>query len=212
MTLLCPACNAVLPIAKEGEQVCSICGKKASASAVASVAAPEVDETVASLSEEAERESDKIASRYQHRIPTHLMALARDFHFRLGVHSSPEPTRQQVVTIVGLLFPDCTATVMKMLDRFGADQASGRERVQLAVLKLAGSEVAQISKYVDDAIEDIREVVMPAEAPRASAIILSQGFAAAQALQQDELVELAESDLLQYLQWLESVVSEKKIQ
>ena len=209
MALLCPACRAVLPQAKEGstEQICSICGSNGSEYVGSIADSEDSDESFSSFAAEAARESAEIVSRFQSRIPPHLLSILRDFHFQLGVHSFPLPTSKQVLRIAQLLFPECSGSIVGMLDRFGAKDDDGRERVQLAVLKLVGSDSSRIEKYVEEANADIREVIMEAEAPRATAILMSQGFSALQALTQTEKVNLAESDLLQYLEWLDSVLS-----
>ena len=209
MTLFCPACNAVLPLAIDGgyEQVCVHCGERVPVDSCSPENVTDgIEASDQDLVEETERRSAEVASRFQHRIPPRLNALAEEFHFSFGMGSFPRPTRQQVVAIAGLLFQGRTGSVMEMLDRIESEDAPLRERLQLDVLKLADRDISKVEFHVAQANSDVRDVIMPAETPLAYGMLQRRGMAALAADTLDEIAYIAESDLMQYLNWLDSVI------
>ena len=211
MTLFCPTCNATLPLAKEGdkEQVCPICGEHVSVDANSlDNSRREVDEVNRAFVSEARRRSSEAVSRFEHRIPPQLNALIQDFRFHLGTHSFPCPTRQQVVRIAELLFPGSVESVVHMLDQYGLEQyETEQERVQLAVLKLTNGDVSQVESTVAMAKDDTKDVLISAECPHTLALVRARGLRALASVDFDVIVEAAESDLTQYLEWLDSVIA-----
>ena len=78
-------------------------------------------------------------------------------------------SRDQVVASVEATFPKSDwARVLELLDSYGVESYEReRERVQLAILKLAGSE-AKVREYVAVAKRDYRDVLFWAEYPEES--------------------------------------------
>ena len=77
------------------------------------------------------------------------------------------PTREDVVAAVGQYFPHHdAATVLALLDRYGTRRSEPeRERVQLAILKLSGSDIEKLRHDLDVARQDYRDVLYWAEYP-----------------------------------------------
>jgi hypothetical protein len=220
MTLFCPKCNATLPIAQERDviQVCPICSHQVSIDYDLTGAVPtDHDLTEAARrKEELERkmqaeivkiqEQDlRIGSNLRNRIQPRLLGVADKFQFHIGIDSFPNPTREQVIELTGLLFSNNTQSVMDLLDQYGVESfEQQKERVQLAVLKLANGNFSKFAETLSTAKFDFRDVLLLAESP--SCVSLGAFKWAAQ-LSEIQLAETAESDLTQYLTWLDTILA-----
>jgi hypothetical protein len=89
--------------------------------------------------------------------------------------------------------------ILGILDGYGAEEwQQGKERVQLAILKVSGGDIDRLRELVDTACYDFRDVVAPAEYPRFWAI----GLVAAEKMSDEEKKRLIEDDWRQYQEWL----------
>jgi multidrug efflux pump subunit AcrA (membrane-fusion protein) len=89
-------------------------------------------------------------------------------------------------------------TVMAILDEYDPSKSeSGRSRVQLAALKLAGGDTDKLRINIDAAKRDYRDVLVPAEYPQHS----TSGFRGRKppARERQKLIDL---DWKQYERWL----------
>ena len=80
---------------------------------------------------------------------------------------APNVTRFDVERIVRRDFPseDC-ATVMALLDEYGTERNHReKDRVQLAILKLAASSIDELLTQIQTAKVDYRDVISLAESP-----------------------------------------------
>ena len=79
------------------------------------------------------------------------------------MNSQPIPavSREDVIRVVRRDFPDIPAEeVISILDEYGAtDWQRERDRVQLAVLKLAEGDSQQLLHYLSVALRDYRDVL-----------------------------------------------------
>jgi len=109
-----------------------------------------------------------------------------------------EATRALVIAKIRQVFPEReVADVLASLDRYGTeDYHRGRERVQLAILKLCDEKAgADPAEYVDAACGDYRDVLAWAEYPNQ----MRHSPSIAPKLRE----ELIAKDRAQYLAWLE---------
>lgn len=75
-------------------------------------------------------------------------------------------TREDVVAAVRTAFPDNEDSALAELDRYGnKPYENERERVQLAILRLAAGDAAKLAKFVAAAKTDYRDVLMWVERP-----------------------------------------------
>ncbi len=75
----------------------------------------------------------------------------------------PRVSREDVERVVRRDFPPSQhAEVLRILDGY---QSNEPHRVHLAVLKLADSDLRKVRQWVDEANEDFRDVIVPAEYP-----------------------------------------------
>ena len=75
-------------------------------------------------------------------------------------------TRANVGARVATEFPAAQAEhVLAILDQYRGDTPAGRARVQLAILALAGGDVAKVAEYTADAQRDFRDVLFQAGLP-----------------------------------------------
>jgi hypothetical protein len=111
----------------------------------------------------------------------------------------PHVTAQDVLRIVSRDFPEHQrAAVLAGLDGYGvAAWHRERERVLAAVLKLSAGNPDQVSKYLETAKSDFREVIGPAETPR-----FVQLFCSARRMSDRELEQLKSDDWAEYIEWL----------
>lgn len=90
---------------------------------------------------------------------------------------------------------------MKILDGYGIKSyEGGRDRVQLAILKLCERKLERLSELVGMANKDYRDVLAYAEYPEE----MKLGFVSVSELKEDETTALRKRDRDQYLKWLES--------
>ena len=93
-------------------------------------------------------------------------------------------------------FPDesIRAKVRAILETYGSEKDQQEpNRVRLAILKLAGTEVPEIEKWAGLAKEDFRDILTWAEYPRQSKKWSAKGA---------EKEQLIEADLNEYQAWL----------
>ena len=109
---------------------------------------------------------------------------------------TPQVSRHDVERVVRRDFPATAYTdVISVLDEYGtADHHRERERVQLAVLKLANGSKEMLRQAVEDAKCDYRDVLSPAEYPDYPWD--------ADELPADEQRKIIEADWQQYSDWL----------
>jgi hypothetical protein len=110
-------------------------------------------------------------------------------------------SRDDVVRKVGELFPDSErASMLRLLDRYPGDTPEGRARVQLAILKLAKGQTADLKDWVDVACVDFRDVLASAEYPRQFKL----SFVDFDALPAPDRARIVAEDRAEYLAWLDS--------
>jgi hypothetical protein len=109
-------------------------------------------------------------------------------------------SRDDVLRIVRRDFPqEVHADVIEALDRYGTESWHlERDRVQLAVLRLSAGSVTEVSKYIDLARVDFRDVIAPAEYPQ----FWKLGFVGIDSLNATQLRRLKDSDWARYDAWL----------
>lgn len=99
------------------------------------------------------------------------------------------------------LFPEASIRIraQSLLERYGGDASEPEaERVRLAVLRLAESDIEKIAATVEGAKEDYRDIIAWAESPT------EMRFAMANAkLSSTKLAEVREKDKRQYEEWLD---------
>jgi hypothetical protein len=91
--------------------------------------------------------------------------------------------------------------IMGILDLYGKEsQAQGRARVQIAILKLSGSDLEKLRGEVEAAISDFRDVLAYAEFPEE---MRSQVWKMSD---KEEVKRIRERDRQQYIDWLQGKV------
>ncbi len=87
------------------------------------------------------------------------------------VQTVPQVSRDDVVRVVRRDYPTVPAEqVLAILDAYGAGTSErGRDRVHLAVLKLAAGDLEELRRQVDAAKRDFRDALAEAEFPEALA-------------------------------------------
>jgi hypothetical protein len=111
---------------------------------------------------------------------------------------APKVSRQDVIRIVRRDFPNIPeAEVLAILDEYGAsDRHRERDRVQLAVLKLAKGDSQALLGALSTALIDYRDVLAYAEYPTDSMNGWNYKY------QPGEHERVYEEDWNQYQQWL----------
>jgi hypothetical protein len=111
---------------------------------------------------------------------------------------APKVSRTDVTRIVRRDFPHLPeAEVLAILDRYGrADWQRDRDRVQLAILKLADGDFEALRQHTDVACTDYRDVLTAAEYPA-----YSRRPSTAPSASTDQ-AETFEGDWKQYRLWL----------
>jgi len=108
---------------------------------------------------------------------------------------TPNVTRADVERIVRRDFrSDEVATVFRMLERYALSE---RQRVQLAVLKLAGGDIDAVHHHLEVALRDPRDVLCSAEYPA-----YSEKWLRNEPIPSDEAKRLSDADWKQYEEWL----------
>lgn len=75
-------------------------------------------------------------------------------------------TREDVLAALRLAFPTGAEAALAELDRYGEKpHENERERVQLAILRLAAGDAAKLAKFVAAPKTDYRDVLVAAEHP-----------------------------------------------
>ena len=111
------------------------------------------------------------------------------------------PSRALVIAKVEALFPASQrAAALAEVDRYPGDTPEGRARVQLAALRMAGGDHAQLRDWVDLALRDFRDVLSPAEYPRQAAL----GFTGMDRLSAAEREAVIREDRAEWIAWLDS--------
>ena len=112
-----------------------------------------------------------------------------------GKQPTPSVDRRDVERVVRREFPpQCVTEVLALLDTY-ADRE--RDRVQLAVLKLAGGDLAKMKQYVEWARCDWREVLGPAEYPK-----YTKKWTRIDRISPEERQRIIDADWKQYTDWL----------
>jgi hypothetical protein len=119
----------------------------------------------------------------------------------VGANMQPHPTvsRLDVERIVSRDFPaERFDDVMTTLDEYGTqDGQSERDRVQLAVLKLAAGNLDGLRRYIEWAKTDYRDVLSPAEYPG-----YTKKMFRIDKLPPEERQRIIDADWKQYQDWL----------
>lgn len=115
---------------------------------------------------------------------------------------TPTVTRADVERIVHRDFsPDQFQTIMGALDEYGKQVwQRERDRVQLAVLKLAAGSIEALCRHIDLAKCDYRDVLAPAEYPAYSKKAFHMDR-----LSEEEERRIIDCDWKQYESWLSRV-------
>ena len=109
---------------------------------------------------------------------------------------TPSKVRQKIARY----WPDVDPEeIMAILDQYGVEQTErGRERVQLAILKLSAGNRERLADLVAMAKRDFRDVLAYAEYPEEIAL----GFVKMSQLSPDEIRSVRKRDKEQYKKWL----------
>jgi len=112
---------------------------------------------------------------------------------------TPNITRADVLRVLAREFPEADAAVLlAVLDEYGGESwHRERERVQMAILKLAGGDGERLRHYVKSAWEDYRDVLAWAEYPGYAREVPGPG-----ALPPEETQRIIAADWAQYQAWL----------
>lgn len=113
-----------------------------------------------------------------------------------------ELTRDLVRTKAKQTFPQQDpADILEVLDRYGVDpdEAEGRERVHLAILKLSEGKIDKLYHYVGVAKSDFRDVLAWAEYPNQACL----STIGPDRSNPEAYKAIVEKDLQQYLAWLQ---------
>jgi hypothetical protein len=108
------------------------------------------------------------------------------------------------LTVFDKLFPDqeVRAEVEKILSAYGTKSFQRQEaRIRLAILKVAGTDLAEIEKYTEFACGDYRDMLCLAEYPNQSRRWTLRDE------NPKRYKELIQKDLKQYQEWIERVDS-----
>ena len=105
-------------------------------------------------------------------------------------------TRDRVLSVVKREFPtEDPETIVALLDAYGVEpHETGRDRVQLAILKLSQGDPEKLLYWIDIAKRDYRDVLAFAEYPGQMRAPLK--------LAPDLLQKIMEEDRTQYVAWL----------
>jgi hypothetical protein len=109
----------------------------------------------------------------------------------------PRVTHDDVVRVIAREFPDNQRDVVALLDDY-AKTDSNPERVQLAILKISRGRIDEVSRYVEMAKQDFRDVISPAEYPR----YWELGTYEASQLSPEDREQLQKDDFRDYQEWL----------
>ena len=112
----------------------------------------------------------------------------------------PAVSRDDVLRVIRREFPaEVFAAVLALLDRYGAEPwERERDRVQLAVLKLASGSVGEVERRVAAARRDYRDALAQAEYPESlTSVLLPEPPSGGDRREADE------RDREQYRLWLE---------
>jgi hypothetical protein len=124
-----------------------------------------------------------------------------DFFFPKKKKKQPHPkvNRADVERVVRRDFPpEQFDSVLALLDEYGVkDFQSEKDRVQLAVLKLAGGSIEKLLQTIEVAMIDYRDVLAPAEYPKYQAEV-----SPTEKLPVKKYNRIIESDWQQYQDWL----------
>ena len=100
------------------------------------------------------------------------------------------------------MFPDRAQRIaaIRVLEQYGGPAEPEPERVRLAVLKLAGADIARIESTVAGAKDDYEDTLWWAETPKAT-----RSRIANRKLTPQQWAEIASEDQHQYDEWLRGV-------
>jgi len=130
-----------------------------------------------------------------------MCAFLSDFFFPPKKKTQPTPKvdRSDVERVIRRDYPpEQFDSVLSLLDEYGVkDYQKGKDRVQLAALKLASGSLDKLRRAIDLAKTDYRDVLVPSEFPRYSA----EGFQI-QKLSIKDYNRIIEEDWKQYNDWL----------
>lgn len=118
--------------------------------------------------------------------------------YSVNTQPAPKIDRNDVVRVIRRDFPLYPESdVLAVLDQYGgAEWERERDRVQLAVLKLADGDLKALKLHTETARRDYRDVLTPAEYPKYSALEWSALSG------REEFAQIYEEDWNQYLHWL----------
>ena len=120
----------------------------------------------------------------------------------LKILGMPRVSRKKVLEIIAHYWPDADPDeITIILDGYGlASSEQGRDRVQLAILKLCEGQMERLPELVRMAKTDYRDVLAYAEYPEE----MKLGFIEMRKLSPEEARAVRQRDRDQYLSWLGS--------
>jgi hypothetical protein len=112
----------------------------------------------------------------------------------------PRISRHKVLEIIARYWPDADPDeITKILETYGLESyEQGRNRVQLAILKLCEGQIERLPELVKMAKTDYRDVLAYAEYPDE----MKLGFVEMSKLTPDEARAVRQRDREQYQRWL----------
>jgi hypothetical protein len=116
----------------------------------------------------------------------------------VNTQPTPEVNRNDVVRVIRRDFPGLSeGDILAVLDLYGkASWERERDRVQLAILKLADGDLKALKRHTEAACCDYRDILAPAEYPKHSKL----GWSARST--RGEFSKIYEDDWNHYQQWL----------
>ena len=111
----------------------------------------------------------------------------------------PHVKREDVLRVVERDFPNMHAKeIINLLDKYKVESLDSQARIQLAILKLSDGNIEKLKKYIELALVDYRDVILPAECPE----FCGFGFAGIGKVSDGEKEQIKKNDWEQYKKWL----------
>lgn len=116
----------------------------------------------------------------------------------------PSVTAEDVLRIIRRDFPGVNPSeLLAALGPYGAEEYhTEKHRVHAAILKLSNGDRDRLGQFVQNAVRDFREVLMPAEMPGFHQLLLAQQPREFAQRPIQEFKAIAQKDREQYIDWL----------
>ena len=112
-----------------------------------------------------------------------------------GIQPIPKITESILEKIIERDFKASSTEVKSKLEKVESETESGKNRISLAILKLANGNLEDVEKYIEVSNVDFRDIIFQAEYPRCSEL----GF---EAIENPEIRKVYLEDWEEYTKWL----------